>query len=367
MIQAIVFLIILTLVVMIHELGHFWAARKFKIKVEEFGFGFPPRLLKVWHKGETEYTINWLPIGGFVKIYGENGEGRELKDERAFWAKPPWQRAIVLVAGVVMNFILGVVLFSVVYSFLGVPARIDGVKVVDIVSGSPVIEAGLEPEMVITGVKVYSGLIEIRTANDFVRIVEENKGKEIELIIRDQEERITVVPRESPPQGEGALGVIVTDTELRQYAWWQMPFRGAYVGFQEAIGWGREIAVGIVTMIARAVTGKGLPADLAGPIGIYQITNQAREAGILVLLQLVGILSVNLAILNLLPLPALDGGRLVFVLIEWVTGKKLREDVEGWFNFGGMIFILGLMVLITGNDLVRLFGGIEVIRAKLGF
>lgn len=368
MIQAVVFLIILTVVVMIHELGHFLAARKFGIKVEEFGFGFPPRAFRLFRKGETEYTVNWLPIGGFVKIYGENGEGRELKDERAFWAKPTWQRAIVLVAGVVMNFVLGVTLFSIVYSFLGVPAKLEGVKVVVVATNSPAAQVGLKEGMIVRELIIDDEVIEVTETQSFLRLVNESRGKEISLRVRNGgDEVIRVTPRENPPEGEGSLGIVVTDTELRMYPWWQMPFRGMYVGVWEAIGWGREVFVGLVTMVTRLVTGKGLPGDLAGPIGIYQITNQARQAGILVLLQFVGVLSVNLAILNLMPLPALDGGRLVFVFIEMITGKKLREDVEGIINFGGMVFILGLMLLITGNDLLRLVGGFELIRAKFGF
>jgi regulator of sigma E protease len=373
--QILVFLAILSLVVLIHELGHFAAARFFGIKVEEFGFGFPPRMIRLFRKGETDYTINWLPIGGFVKIYGENGEGQGVKDERAFWSKPGWQRAAVLSAGVVMNFLLGVVLFGAVYSVLGVPAKIEGVKIVSVADGSPAAAAGMQEGDVVKKIVIpdkkdeIEGEITVLSAKLFVETVNKNKGGQVDLIVdRDGEVlEMVMTPRENPPEGEGSIGVAISESELRKYPWWQMPFRGMWVGLKEALAWGREILVGMGSMVWGLVSGKGLPRGMAGPVGIYEISNEVRKAGILPLLQFVGVLSVNLAILNIMPFPALDGGRLVFLGIEAIRGKKMREDIEGIVNTVGMVLILGLMVVITGNDSVRILGGWEAIAGKVMF
>ena len=365
--QILVFLLILTLVVLIHELGHFAAARLFKIKVEEFGIGFPPRLMRLFKRGETEYTINWLPIGGFVRIYGENGEGQRVKDERAFWSKPVWQRAVVLAAGVMMNFVLAVTLFGIVYSVLGVPAKIDGVRVLEVGKESPAEAAGLKEGVLIKEMLIDGDVKQVESSESFVEVLKNNLGKEVLLRVEvdGEQKEVTAKLRENPGSEEGALGAVVTDTELKKYPWYEMPFRGMWVGFEEAIAWGKEIVTGLGTMIYRLVTGRGLPGDVAGPVGIYQISNQAREAGFLAVLQFVGILSVNLMILNLMPFPGLDGGRLVLLGVELVRGKKMREDIEGWINMAGMMLILGLMVVITFNDVVRLLGGWEMIRERV--
>ncbi len=366
MIQALVFLAILSVVVVIHELGHLLAAKFFKVRVDEFGFGLPPKVFRLFRKGGTDYTINALPIGGFVKLYGENGEkDLEVADSQAFWYKKPWQRAIIVVAGVVMNFILAVVLFATVYSFLGIPTQLKGVKVVEIVPNSPVenvLKIGDEVVMIRAEGKEY-----VITENErFLKLIAENRGKEIELVLKSGGS-VRVMPRLNPPEGEGSLGVVISDFEMKKYPWWQMPFRGVVVGLEEALIWGRDILAGFGELIYKIVTGRGIEKEaLAGPIGIYQISNQAREAGILALFQFVGVLSVNLAILNILPFPALDGGRLLFLMIELVTGKKVKDTLEAWIHSAGMVILLTLMVLITANDILRLLGGWGGIIGKLG-
>lgn len=364
--QVLIFFGILSLVVLVHELGHLFAAKFFGVRVDEFGFGLPPKLFRVFRKGGTDYTINVLPIGGFVKLYGENGEKElDVPQSQAFWSKPVWQRAIVVVAGVVMNFVLSVLLFAVVYSFLGIPTKLDGVRVEEVRENSPAATVGLREGDIITRINET----EVRETDAFLKMIDQEKGNKIELLIQgDPERKITVVPRVSPPEGEGSLGVVIGDSELRKYPWWQMPFRGAVVGFGEAVSWGKQILGGFGEMIYRIFTGKGIEKEaLAGPIGIYQITGQVSAAGILPLLQFVGILSVNLAILNIMPFPALDGGRLVFLFIELVTGKKVKEVIESWINSVGMVILLALMLVITGNDLLRVVGGWSGLVANLGF
>lgn len=352
----ITFIIILSVLVLVHELGHFILARKAGIKVEEFGFGYPPRL---WGKkiGETTYSLNLLPIGGFVRLFGEDyledkdKVGPEAK--RAFFNQRKRIRIAVLLAGVVMNFLLGVVLFAAVYTKIGIPEEVDYLKVTGLAEGAPAMEAGLKLEDKIVGVVGYEG--EALT-EEFVDFVKARRGQTVVLKLIDGKE-IAVVPRleEDTPEGEGALGVLISSVDLVQYPLWQRPFRGAVVGVKEAWGWGKDIIQGLAGMISRLVVGE-VPKDVAGPVGIFQISKDITQEGIVATLQFMGILSINLAILNLLPIPALDGGRLMFVLAEAVTRKRVNPKIEQWVHLIGMVFLLGLMVVITINDIRRLAG-----------
>lgn len=355
LVHLFVFFLILTVVVIVHEFGHLFAAKLFGIKVEEFGFGLPPRLKKLFKKGETEYTLNWLPIGGFVRLYGENGEqDLDVPDERAFWAKPVWQRAVVLLAGVTMNFLLGALLFAVVYSMLGqVPVKLHAVKIVDVVADSPAAIAklpidGLISKMVIDG-KPYV----IDTTDQFSSLTRTNLGKEITINIQKdgKTEDVKVKLRDSLKSDEGALGVVITDTDLKAFPWWQMPFRGMYAGWEEAVDWGKMVLQGMGMLVSNLIGGKSVAADVTGPVGIFKITSEASNAGMLPTIRLIAILSVNLAIFNVLPLPALDGGRLVFLAIELVRGRRVKDQIEQWVNSAGMIVLLTLMLLITLKDL----------------
>jgi len=350
-IQLIVFFLILSVLVLVHEFGHFISARIFGIRVEEFGFGLPPRAKKLFTKWGTVFTLNWLPIGGFVKLYGEeysHGDEVVVGEAGRFYDKPARVRAVVFVAGVIMNFLLGIFLFATVYSFVGIPVTTDRVRVEEIVADSPADKAGFKVDDVI---KQFS------ETNQMVKFVNENAGGEIELLVvgKDGAERtIKVIPRKDPPAGEGALGIVLSNVELRKYPWWQMPFRGAVVGLSEAIAWGKDIASGLGHMVYGLVTGKGVPKDLSGPVGIYQVSGQVIKQGFLATLQFMGVLSINLAVLNILPLPALDGGHVFFLLIEKIIGRKRKNKIEGYVNTAGMIFLLSAMALITIRDVGRL-------------
>lgn len=356
MIQLIVFFLILSILVLVHEFGHFISARIFGIRVEEFGFGLPPRAKKLFTKWGTVFTLNWLPIGGFVKLYGEEySEGDEVVAGEAgrFYDKPARIRAVVFVAGVIMNFLLGIFLFATVYSFVGIPEKTERVRVEEIVAGSPADKTGLKKDDVISGL----GMTKINETSQLVKLVTENAGSEIELSVlsKDGAERtIKVTPRKDPPAGQGALGVVLSNVELTKYPWWQMPFRGAVVGLSEAIAWGRDIAYGLGHMAYGLVMGKGVPKDLSGPVGIYQVSGQVIKQGFLATLQFMGVLSINLAVLNILPLPALDGGHVLFLGIEKLIGKKRKNKIEGYVNTAGMIFLLSAMALITIRDIGRL-------------
>lgn len=357
--QLIVFVLMLSVLILIHELGHFFSARLFKMKVEEFGIGLPPRAKRLFSRGGTLFSLNWLPLGGFVKLYGEDMENPEqAASPEAFFNKPMWQRAAVLLSGVFMNFILGVVVFGIVYSYLGIPTKTDKVIIVEVTENSPAALAGIEMNSVVKN--IYSNKKEVFFSgiDGFVKQIDSLKGSEVELVIGDKagtEKTVKITPRANPPEGQGALGVALSNMEMKKYPVWQMPFRGMVVGLEEAWGWGKEIASNLGMIVTNLVTGKGLPKDVSGPVGIYQVSKEVYKVGWVAVLQFMGILSINLAILNVMPFPALDGGRIAFLAIEKIIGKRRKNLIEGYVNTGGMIFLLGLMVLITVKDVIKLF------------
>jgi len=348
MIGFLVSLFILSLLVFVHEFGHFLAAKKAGIKVEEFGFGYPPRLLgkKI---GETIYSLNWVPFGGFTRIYGmESDSAKATKDKEAFWNKPKRIRAAVLSAGILMNFLLGVLAFSIIYSFLGIPKKQGFVEVVAVTEGSPAEKAGIKEGDIIR---------KFQNNKEFVKIISENLGKEIELELERQGPTLSVivVPRKEPPENEGPLGVVIADSKMVQPAFWQRPFLSLWFGIREAVGWAGAIFFGVGKMLYDLGFKGIVPKDITGPVGIVQIATGVARAGILALLQFLGALSVNLAVLNLLPIPALDGGRLLFLGVEAATGKKPKPKFERWVHTVGMIILLLLMLAITIQDISRLF------------
>jgi len=369
----IVFLIILSILVLVHELGHFLVAKKLGIKVEEFGFGLPPRLWGI-KKGETVYSLNSMPIGGFVKLYGEEGEEeRNSKSEirnpklknRAFYARPVWQRSLVLVAGVAMNFILGIFVVSFLFT-QGVMVPTDRVHIEKVVAGSPAEQVGLKEKDVIKKVKSQKSKVkigkpqdapveelEIKKGDQLTNFTKEHLGEEIVLtIIRDGiEQEIVVIPRQEYPSDQGPIGIVISNYEEKKYSLLQAPIFGTKEAF--VLSW--ELAKGIGTTLWKLISFQPVAKDVAGPVGIAQMAGQAVKFGNLAVLELLGLLSLNLAIINILPFPALDGGRLLFVVIEGVTGKKVRANWERYVHQIGMIILLTLMVLVTLNDLVRIF------------
>ena len=342
--SILIFLLVLSVLVIVHEFGHFWVAKKNGIWVEEFGFGLPPR---VWGKkiGDTIYSINLLPFGGFVKLHGELTDDRVTDKRRAFLTKPKLIKTAVIVAGVIMNFLLAIVAFAVVYSFSGIPKETDKVRILDTVSGSPAQMAGLIQGDVI--VKVNKS--EIKKPADFISLIEEQKGKKVNLEL-DNGKIVSLTPRLNPPNNEGPLGVVISNTEIHFPPIWQRPFYGVYYGFKDAIFWGKTVLTGFVTIFIDLFHGQA-PKDIAGPVGIFAVTSEAAKSGILSLINLLGIISVNLAILNIIPFPALDGGRLLFILIEGIVGRKVVPKIEATIHAVGMVILLGLILAITIKDI----------------
>ena len=353
MATALAFLIILSVLVLVHEGGHFLAARRAGVLVEEFGFGLPPR---IWGKkiGETIYSINALPLGGFVRLYGEEKVVGRNK-ERAFSNKSQKVRIKILSSGVLMNLLLGTLIFCLVYSFLGIPEKIDKVRVEAVLENSPIQEAGLREGDIIDK---FNGR-EVKDNETFINLTDQSLGKQVVLdVIREGEEGkllAVATPRLNPPQNEGPLGVVISDTEVKFYPIYQMVPKAIYSGFLESFYWIKEILTSLAKLTVSVLTGQGtMGMDISGPVGIYKITGEVAKAGGWALIQLAGILSVNLAVLNIIPFPALDGGRIAFVLSEKFLGQRRREKIEIWANRVGMAILLASILLVTINDIKRM-------------
>lgn len=352
--SILVFVLVLSVLILVHELGHFIAAKKAGIWVEEFGFGLPPKIIgkKI---GETIYSLNALPFGGFVRLHGEMTEEGVTKPNRAFINKSKKVRAVIVTAGVLMNFLLAVVSFAIIYSFSGVPRNSQNVRIVDIKAGSPAQEGGLlvgDIVREVVGEKIIS-------VNQFVGKIEQNRGMKTNVLIertigeKSENKKFVLVPRKEVLKDEGPLGVVITSTEIYFPPLWQRPFVGVYYGLKESVYWGKTVVFGFVKIFGDLFKGQS-PKDLAGPVGIYAITTQVAKGGIFAILNFVGILSVNLAILNILPFPALDGGRLLFIFIEKAIGKKVVPKIESIIHTIGMVILILLLVAITAHDIQRL-------------
>ncbi len=352
---------VLSLLVLVHEFGHYIFAKKSGVKVEEFGFGLPPR---IWGKrvGETLYSINALPFGGFVKLHGELEEGPETDVKRSFLHKSKKVRASIVIAGVIMNFLLAILTFAIVYSFSGIPRDTDRVKIIDVTADSPAAKAGIVAGDIIA--KVNDA--DVSSSQEFIDKTAANPGKSVTYeIIRtdsgqDQVLKIRLTPRENPPEGEGPIGVTITTMEIYYPPTLLRPFYGIYYGFKDSVYWGKTVVVGLSDMLTSAFRGESI-TGVSGPIGIYAVTTEASKGGILMLINFIGILSVNLAILNILPFPALDGGRLFFIGIEAVTRRKVSAKVEAIVNNIGFIILIILLLVISVGDVRRLIstGSIE--------
>lgn len=344
--SIIIFLLVLSILVIVHELGHFLVAKKNGILVEEFGFGIPPRL---WGKkiGETTYSINLLPFGGFVRLHGELDQDNVVNKNRAFIYKSKKVKVAVIIAGVLMNFILAITAFSIVYSFAGITRETGKVKILDVSADSPALNAKLIAGDIIISVDNKP----VTTVKEFVNEVENKKGQKVNLLLEDR--KVTLIPRVDPPQGQGPLGVAISSSEMYFPPLWQRPFYGIYYGFQEALFWGKNVILGLGKMFIDLFQGNS-PKDISGPVGVFAVTSVAAKAGILTLINLIGIISVNLAILNILPFPALDGGRLVFILLEKIIGRKVLPKIESLIHSLGMIILLILIFIITIADIKKL-------------
>lgn len=358
MLTILIFFIILVILVIIHELGHFIAAKKSGVYVEEFGFGFPPRLIgkKI---GETLYSFNLLPLGGFVRLFGEEYHEESKKKEstipksRAFVNKKPWQKAIIISAGVVMNFILGWALISYLFT-VGTPVP-AGISIEEVQANSPAQKVGLQKGDILEKIIVNGNETVLTTTPDLVNAAKKYADQSVVMQIKRQTQTITVsiTPRSKPPEGQGSLGVVINQiVKTKQYPWYTAPFYGLI----EAAKMTKTILVELLKIPLSLITSQQTNVEFSGPVGIAKIVGEARKYGINALLEITALLSLNLAVVNILPFPALDGGRMVFVYYEWITGKKPNQDLEKYLNLAGIIILLSLSALITIWDIRKLWG-----------
>ncbi|OGG01903.1 hypothetical protein A2Z33_01530 [Candidatus Gottesmanbacteria bacterium RBG_16_52_11] len=363
LLTVIVFFIILSILVFVHELGHFTVARLLGVKVEEFGFGLPPRIAG-WQVRGTVYSLNWLPIGGFVKLAGEDEDEdtagsriRQFKPREYFFARSKKERSLILIAGVSMNFLVAVILTAVLL-LTGVREPAGRVHIERVLPGTPAEAAGLTSGDIIRGIKAgggADGLVNFETTASLISTVKERAGQTVELSVERSGSLLSVslTPRVNPPPDEGAMGVAISDTEERRYTLAEAPLAAVRINIERAA----QMLTSLGTTLYRLVTLKPLEADVAGPIGIAQVTGEAVRFGWKAVIEFMGILSLNLAVLNILPVPALDGGRLAFIFAEKILGRKVKPAFEKQTHQIGMLILLLLILLVSINDIMRITRG----------
>ncbi|MBU4204663.1 site-2 protease family protein [Patescibacteria group bacterium] len=339
----------------IHEFGHFIAAKKSGLNVEEFGIGYPPRICgkKI---GKTLYSLNLFPFGAFVKIPGEIGG---IEDRHSFSGLSMPKKVFIVLGGIISFWVAAIIIFTVVFN-IGVEIPISDeddplltgakIQVLNVHQDSPAEISGIKRGDIIKELWVEgSDKIIASRINDFQDFIEVNKGKKVYFIIQrgNQSLNISLVPRVSPPQNEGLIGVQLqrTATLIEKYPWYQTPIKGlVYCGeiSVKAIG-------GLVGILSDLITGKGVPAgaEPAGPIGITVYLARAAELGIGFFLYFIGAISVLLAIFNLLPIPALDGGKLLFLAIEKIKGKSISPKIEQTITVIFFFMLITLSIFVT--------------------
>lgn len=351
------FLFVLSLLVLAHELGHFAVAKWVGIKVEEFALGMGPRFAAL-RRGETVYSLRILPLGGFCKMAGEDAAGGGLsadrlppaERERQFGAKPPGLRAMVLAAGPVMNFVLAGLVYAVLFGAYGIPVGwVEGAVIGDVSPGTPAAEAGLLPGDRVLRVDGVA----VRTWEEMASQIERKPERLVTLEVRrpgrEDTLRLTVIPQRMPrpgqPEGLGFIGVIRQSDQTRRVGFWD----ALRLGFIQA--W--HVLVAMVAGLWQLITGK-VAGPLTGPVGIARMTGQAARYGMNSILELTAFLSINLGVVNLLPVPALDGGRLVFLGIEVVRRRPVNPEREGFIHFLGFALLMLFLAVVTLKDLERL-------------
>lgn len=357
MFTFLIFLIVIAALVLSHEFGHFIVAKMKGVRVDEFGFGFPPRIAGI-RFGETLYSLNLLPFGGFVRIYGEDAT-EESDDARNFSSRSIGVRFLIIVAGIGMNMLLAWVLFTVGH-LVGLPTAVDeatenarniAVQIVEVSAGSPAAEAGILPGDAIRALHTGAGEVRVTDIDEVQTFINAHRGEEITMrITRGREELMPIViPRVNPPNGEGALGIAMVKTAIVSAPWYLAPWEGLKTTLRTTAA----VASGLLLFFSNLIVGTVM-GDIAGPVGIAQIAGQAGRLGLIYVLQLTAMLSINLAILNLLLIPALDGGRIFFLLIEKIRGVPVSARISQLTHMLGFVALIALMLLITYRDVAKL-------------
>lgn len=354
----IVFLIVLGLLVIVHEFGHFIVAKKTGVKVEEFAVGFPPRLFSR-KRGETEYSINAIPLGGYVKMLGEL---EHSSDKRAFENQKPIVRFWISIAGVIMNIVLAWVLLSIGFTvgmspIVSSPDSIPGKRLsteiimADVSKDSPADKAGIQAGDVVLSALSDGSSTNFSSLEQFDEYNTNHKSKTVIYSLKRNNETINKEVTLSD-DSDSQLGVAIVEKAEIRVPWYKAPV----VAMQETYRIARLTFEFLGAFFAKLFIHGQLEKEVGGPVAIYTYTGLALQAGFMVLLQFVALLSINLALINILPFPALDGGRLVFIILERFFGKKVvKENVENIIHTIGFALLIIFILAITYQDITKLF------------
>lgn len=361
-------LLTLSFLVIIHELGHYLAALWAKVKVEEFGLGYPPLAKKLFTKWGTDFSLNWVPFGGFVRMAGEQlkPEDKPRKGDFAYTSKV--KRMVIILAGVTINFIFGILAFTVIYSVDGIPVEISSARIDEIAVDSPAETAGLPTNVDIVGLKIGDEFTPVSSVDDAVEFIQAHPGETVQVAVSGPCQGVSCAesisyyevylrtPEETPVE-QGSLGVAFTGFVTERYPWYEMPFRSTVVGVRQSLAMSQAILVALGDMVSGISQGE-VPEEVAGPIGIvYQVDQMGIfKLGPMMILAFAGMLSINLAVINLLPIPPLDGGRAVLTIAEAIFGRSKTAKVEYYLNYTGYVLLIGLIILVTIKDIWQIVG-----------
>ncbi|MBU4480030.1 site-2 protease family protein [Patescibacteria group bacterium] len=369
----ILFIVVLAILIIVHELGHFIFAKKTGMRVDEFGIGFPPRLF-AFKKGETEYSLNLIPLGGFVKILGETPDDESISghdSQRSMVNKPKWAQALVISAGVLFNIIFAWVLISIGF-MVGLPTSVSqfnpedikekNIVIVSVVENSPAFKAGLEAGDEPLFMTVKNDSIQNFSETEMQDFIFKHGGEEITILYKKllaekneqgESEIFTafVTPIGGIIEDQSAIGIISDTVGVVQLN----PFESVWEGLKLVINLIISTAVGLSLFVYGLIKGTGDLSQIAGPVGIVGMVGDAANFGFIYLLSFTALISVNLAVINFIPFPALDGGRLLFIAIEAVSRRNIKPAIANALNLIGFVLLIGLMVVVTYSDILKLF------------
>ncbi len=347
-ITILAFLFVLGILVLVHEFGHFVVAKLSGVKVEEFAFGFPPRLLSI-KKGETRYSINAIPFGGYVKMLGEL---EHSTSPRAFENQTPGKRFAISVAGVVMN-----ILLACMSPLVSDPNTVPGKKlsseviIADIKKDSPADKASLKAGDILISARAGGDSVDFKSANDVGVFTTRHQNETVKVVYKE-EDRIAEKDVALSADSDAPLGVAVIERAIVRVPWYKSP----YVALRETYEVLKITLELFGNLMSTLFTRGQVLEGVSGPVGIYIYSGLALRAGLVVFFQFIALLSINLALINILPFPALDGGRILFIILEKIRGKKaVREDVENIIHTVGFIILIILIIAITYRDIIKLF------------
>ena len=350
----------LILLIVLHELGHFLVAKKFNVMVEEFGVGLPPRIAGM-RFGETLYSLNLLPLGAFVRLQGEEGAG--LIGDRSYASKSVLQRSLIVAAGVVAFWLIAFFILTGLGATLGIPSQVTDdfsgkawVQILAVAPESPAAAAGLAPGDVIEGFRIQEGLVEITTVSQVQEFTKNYAGQDVVMNVLSGNNRreATLNIRERVPEGQGPLGVALARAALVSYPWYEAPVQGAMFTWQFTT----QVVGGLGHLAVNLLSFQGVPegTQFLGVVGIFGLLQNAFAFGWGSFLSLLALLSVYLAVFNALPIPAVDGGKLLFLGIEAIRKKPVPVMIEQRIHAAFFFILISLLIFVTFQDISRLTG-----------